>query len=101
MFEGLSRSAFEGTGFSVPKVLGVVLLGNLLAVFPWVALITRMVRDSRLSGAGVARSVSLRCLTGLRRGFACLLAFHTPLACSGSVRLCAAAGGVVLFLCVH
>jgi chlorobactene glucosyltransferase len=50
MFEGLSRSAFEGTSFSVPKVLGGVLLGNLLAVLPWVALITRMVRDSRLMG---------------------------------------------------
>jgi hypothetical protein len=50
MFEGLSRSAFEATGFSLAKALGIVLLGNLLGVFPWVALITRVVRDSRLIG---------------------------------------------------
>jgi hypothetical protein len=50
MFEGLSRTAFEATGFSVPKALGIVLLGNLLGVFPWVALITRVVRDSKLGG---------------------------------------------------
>jgi hopene-associated glycosyltransferase HpnB len=50
MFEGLSRSAFEGTSFSVPKLLGGVLLGNLLAAFPWVALIARILRDWRLGG---------------------------------------------------
>jgi chlorobactene glucosyltransferase len=50
MFEGLSRTAFEATGFSLPKALGIVFLGNLLGVFPWVALFTRMVRDFRLGG---------------------------------------------------
>ena len=34
MFEGLSRSAFEGAGFSVTKLLGAVFLANLLAVSP-------------------------------------------------------------------
>ncbi len=51
MFEGLSRSAFEGSGFSVPKILGAVFLANLLAVFPWVALIARILRDLRSGGA--------------------------------------------------
>jgi chlorobactene glucosyltransferase len=36
LFEGLSRSAFEGTGFSVSKILGGVAVGMLTAVFPWV-----------------------------------------------------------------
>jgi uncharacterized membrane protein YhaH (DUF805 family) len=53
MFEGLSRSAFEGSGFSVPKILGAVLLSNLLAVFPWVALMVRILRDWRLGGAAL------------------------------------------------
>ena len=53
MFEGLSRSAFEGSGFSVPKILGAVFLSNLLAVFPWVALMVRILRDLRLGGAAL------------------------------------------------
>jgi hopene-associated glycosyltransferase HpnB len=44
-FEGLSRSAFEGSGFSIPKMLGAMFLANLLAVFPWLALIARIWRD--------------------------------------------------------
>lgn len=50
MFEGLSRSAFEGAGFSVPKLLGAVFLANLLAVFPWVAPFARILRDLRFGG---------------------------------------------------
>ena len=50
MFEGLSRSAFEGSGFSVPKILGAVFLANLLAVFPWAALIARILSDLRFGG---------------------------------------------------
>jgi hypothetical protein len=53
MFEGLSRSAFEATGFSVPKALGIMLLGNLLAVFPWVALFIRILCDLRLGGTAL------------------------------------------------
>jgi len=48
MFEGLSRTAFEGSGFSVPKMLGAMFLANLLAVFPWLALIGRVFIDWRL-----------------------------------------------------
>ena len=53
MFEGLSRSAFEGSGFSVPKILGAMFLANLLAVFPWVALVARILRDLRSGGAAL------------------------------------------------
>jgi len=51
MFEGLSRSAFEGTGFSVSRLLGIMFIANLLAVFPWVALMARILRDGRLGGS--------------------------------------------------
>jgi chlorobactene glucosyltransferase len=51
MFEGLSRTAFEGSGFSIPKMLGATFLANLLAVFPWVAVIIRALTDWRLSRA--------------------------------------------------
>jgi len=44
-FEGLSRTAFEGSGFSVKKTLGAMFLANLLAVFPWLALVARLARD--------------------------------------------------------
>jgi hypothetical protein len=47
IFEGLSRSAFEGAGFSVSKILGAVFFANLLGVFPWVALLARILRDWR------------------------------------------------------
>jgi hopene-associated glycosyltransferase HpnB len=51
MFEGLSRTAFEGAGFSAPKILEVVLFANLLGVFPWVPLLARILRDMRLGAA--------------------------------------------------
>ncbi len=44
MFEGLSRSAFEGSGYSIPKILGAVFLSNFLAVFPWAVLMVRIPR---------------------------------------------------------
>ncbi|MGO8733439.1 MAG: glycosyltransferase [Terriglobia bacterium] len=50
MFEGLSRSAFEATGFSVPKIVGIMLFANLLTVSPWVVLVARMLRDMRSGG---------------------------------------------------
>ena len=39
MWEGLARSAFEGTGFSVAKVLGGLAAGALLGILPWTAAI--------------------------------------------------------------
>jgi hypothetical protein len=68
MFEGLSRSAFEGSGFSVPKILGAVFLANLLAVFPWVALMARILRDLWVGGDAVRDPVALVAL------FACAFA---------------------------
>jgi hopene-associated glycosyltransferase HpnB len=53
MFEGLSRSAFEGSGYSVAKILEAMLLANLLAVFPWAVLIARILRDMRFAGAAL------------------------------------------------
>ena len=38
VFEGLARSAWEGTGCSLPKVLAGVAAGNIAAVLPWVSL---------------------------------------------------------------
>ncbi|HXH48380.1 MAG TPA: glycosyltransferase family 2 protein [Terriglobia bacterium] len=40
VFEGLARSAWEGTGCSLWKVLAGVAVGNGLAVLPWVSLAT-------------------------------------------------------------
>ncbi len=51
IFEGLSRTAFEGSGFSIPKMLGAMFLANLLAVFPWLAVIIRGLADWRLDRA--------------------------------------------------
>ena len=45
IWEGLGRSAFEGTGFSLVKVLAAVLVGNTLAVLPWVAAGVLAIRD--------------------------------------------------------
>jgi hopene-associated glycosyltransferase HpnB len=53
MFEGLSRSAFEGAGFSVLKILGAMFFANLLGVLPWGALIVRILRDLRLREAAL------------------------------------------------
>lgn len=45
IWEGLSRSAFEGVGFSVARVLAATMTGNVLAVFPWVAALVLGLRD--------------------------------------------------------
>jgi chlorobactene glucosyltransferase len=39
VFEGLARSAWEGTGCSLKKVLAGVVAGSALAVLPWVSLV--------------------------------------------------------------
>jgi len=51
IFEGLSRTAFEGSGFSIRKMLGAMFLANLLVVFPWVAVVIQALTDWRLSRA--------------------------------------------------
>ena len=45
LWEGLTRSAFEGTGRSVLKVLAGIAGGNLLGVLPWAAAASLLARD--------------------------------------------------------
>jgi chlorobactene glucosyltransferase len=45
LWEGLTRSAFEGTGFSLARVISGVVFGNLLAVRPWAAAAILLARD--------------------------------------------------------
>jgi chlorobactene glucosyltransferase len=40
VFEGLARSAWEGTGRSLWKLLGGVMVGGVLAVLPWISLVS-------------------------------------------------------------
>ncbi|HZT71551.1 MAG TPA: glycosyltransferase family 2 protein [Terriglobia bacterium] len=44
VFEGLARSAWEGAGCSLWKVLAGVVVGNGLAVFPWISLVVLAAR---------------------------------------------------------
>lgn len=62
MWEGLSRSAFEGAGFSVTKVLAGVLAGTVLCVLPWVtafALIVNSAAQGRLFTHGAVLTLAL------------------------------------------
>jgi chlorobactene glucosyltransferase len=45
MWEGLTRSAFEGAGFSITKVLAGAACGVLFTVLPWVAAFTLLIHD--------------------------------------------------------
>jgi hypothetical protein len=44
LWEGLSRAAFEGAGFSVARVLACVTVGTVAVVLPWVATLARLLR---------------------------------------------------------
>lgn len=62
MWEGLSRSAFEGAGFSVVEILAEVVAGIILCVLPWVvalALILRGAYQGHLFAGGVAFSLAV------------------------------------------
>jgi chlorobactene glucosyltransferase len=48
LWEGLSRTAFEGTGSSVAGVLAGVTVGTVAAVLPWVAIVARLWRGMSL-----------------------------------------------------
>ncbi len=53
LFEGLSRSAFEGTGFSISKILAGVIIGMITVVLPWaVALMLGLSRALAHRAAG-------------------------------------------------
>lgn len=45
IWEGLGRSAFEGTGFSISKVIVGLGVGNVLAALPWAAAASLTFRD--------------------------------------------------------
>lgn len=55
VFEGLARSAWEGTGGSLWKVLAGVVAGNTVAVLPWVSLAALWLSDF-LTGTPLAHS---------------------------------------------
>jgi hopene-associated glycosyltransferase HpnB len=92
-WEGLSRSAFEGVGFSMARVLAGVIGGNCLAVLPWVSALAFAVRVLQLGMPWTADPalvlalatwlasalVYLPCLTLLR--VSPLYVFTLPLAC--------------------
>jgi chlorobactene glucosyltransferase len=48
IWEGLSRSAFEGSDFSVVKVLAGAIVGNLTSVLPWVVVLALIFSGVRL-----------------------------------------------------
>jgi chlorobactene glucosyltransferase len=45
LWEGLTRTSFEGSGFSVLKILASVAVGTIAGVWPSVAVIVRLLRD--------------------------------------------------------
>lgn len=47
LWEGLSRSAFEGSGFSVAKIAGGIMVGTVVGVLPTVALIALALGGAR------------------------------------------------------
>jgi chlorobactene glucosyltransferase len=63
MWEGLARSAFEGTGFSLRRVIFGVIFGNLLAVFPWAAAAILLARGLA-TGATLAANSALLLAVG-------------------------------------
>lgn len=65
VFEGLSRSAWEGSGRSIWKLFGAMMVGNALAVLPWAALAGLLLagsspaRDFALLAAAAATAMSV------------------------------------------
>ncbi len=92
VFEGLARSAWEGTGCSLWKVLAGVAVGNALAVLPWVSLAvlllahlftgTPMAHDPALVAAAAATVISaiVYCPVVVLAGLSPLYTFTLPLA---------------------
>lgn len=92
VFEGLARSAWEGAGCSLPKVLAGVMGGNILAVLPWVSLVvlllahgfaaTPFALDPAIwaAASASAASVLIYCPVVIFAGISPLYAFTLPLA---------------------
>jgi chlorobactene glucosyltransferase len=74
MFEGLSRSAFEGTGFSLPMVLAGVAVGNAMAVLPWLAALWSVIRAAWQGGLPLHDPVFLVALAACA---ACILTYSS------------------------
>lgn len=58
VWQGLGRSAFEGVGFSLARVLAGVFLGTILGVLPWLAAAALCIRDAQL-GLSLMEDVAL------------------------------------------
>lgn len=92
VFEGLSRSAWEGTGCSLWKVLAGVAVGNGLAVLPWISLAvlwlshlfggTPLVHNPAFIAAAAASAASavIYCPVVVLAGLSPLYTFTLPLA---------------------
>jgi chlorobactene glucosyltransferase len=92
VFEGLARSAWEGAGCSLWKVLAGVAVGNLLAVLPWVSLAvlsishlfagTPLAHDPAFvaAAAACAASAIIYCPVVVFAGLSPLYTFTLPLA---------------------
>ncbi|MCL5005370.1 MAG: glycosyltransferase [Acidobacteria bacterium] len=91
VFEGLTRSAWEGADRSIWKVLGALIVGNALAVLPWVSLATLLLvhafagtlpvgDPTLLAGAATALSVIIYCPIILFAGLSPLYALTLPFA---------------------
>jgi chlorobactene glucosyltransferase len=92
VFEGLTRSAWEGAGCSLAKVLAGVAVGNALAVLPWVSLLglwlshffagTPLAQDPAFiaAAAACAASAVVYCPVVVFAGLSPLYTFTLPIA---------------------
>ncbi len=53
LWEGLSRSAFEGTGFLIAKVLAAFVTGTFLAVLSWASALAFVLRNAWLGYSSI------------------------------------------------
>ena len=92
VFEGLARSAWEGAGCSLGKVLAGVVAGSVLAVLPWISLAalllahgfaaTPFIYDPAIwaAAAASAASIVIYCPVVFFAGISPLYTFTLPLA---------------------
>ena len=64
LWEGLSRSAFEGAGSSVASILAGVSGGIVLSVLPWVSALALLLRDLALGRSPASGPALVLALTG-------------------------------------
>jgi chlorobactene glucosyltransferase len=82
LWEGLSRSAFEGTGYSVAKVFGGVAVGIWVGVLPWVVsfcLLVERLLSGNPAGSHTALTLALgTCLESLLIYIPVMIFLHVP-----------------------